>query len=101
MLERTLIKLSEGIDFANSHCRAVVIVGIPFPPLFEPRVIMKKAHLAEQCQQQAEQRAKGMEAAQVMSPDDWYRIEGTRAINQALGRIIRHKDVRTFIKRGN
>ena len=30
--------------------------------------------------------------ATAQSADDWYKIEGTRAVNQALGRIIRHKD---------
>lgn len=24
--------------------------------------------------------------------DDWYNIEGVRAVNQAIGRVIRHKD---------
>uniref|UniRef100_A0A914HN65 Helicase ATP-binding domain-containing protein n=1 Tax=Globodera rostochiensis TaxID=31243 RepID=A0A914HN65_GLORO len=71
-------KLSEGIDFSDSHCRAVVVVGIPFPPLYDPRIILKKACLAKQ--------------GNSMNPNEWYRIEGIRAVNQALGRIIRHKD---------
>ncbi|KAI1723097.1 hypothetical protein Ddc_07292 [Ditylenchus destructor] len=75
-------KLSEGIDFSDSHCRAVVIVGIPFPPLFDPRVVLKKAFLMEQRKQDQS----------VINPETWYQIEGVRAVNQALGRIIRHKD---------
>ncbi|KAL3068066.1 hypothetical protein niasHT_038056 [Heterodera trifolii] len=75
-------KLSEGIDFSDSHCRAVVVVGIPFPPLYEPRIILKKACLTEQ-------RRKGRNS---LNADEWYRIEGIRAVNQALGRIIRHKE---------
>uniref|UniRef100_A0A914HLI7 Helicase ATP-binding domain-containing protein n=1 Tax=Globodera rostochiensis TaxID=31243 RepID=A0A914HLI7_GLORO len=75
-------KLSEGIDFSDSHCRAVVIVGIPFPPLYEPRIILKKACLTEQRKK----------VPSSLNPDEWYRIEGIRAVNQALGRIIRHKD---------
>lgn len=82
-------KLSEGIDFADSHCRAVVIVGIPFPPLYDARVQLKKAHLAQECKHKSEN---GANASFVMNPDEWYRTEGTRAVNQALGRIIRHKD---------
>ncbi|KAI1723537.1 DEAD2 domain-containing protein [Ditylenchus destructor] len=75
-------KLSEGIDFSDSHCRAVVIVGIPFPPLFEARIILKKAFLMEQRKHDQS----------VINPEYWYQVEGVRAVNQALGRIIRHKD---------
>lgn len=28
----------------------------------------------------------------IINPEEWYKIEGYRAVNQALGRIIRHKD---------
>jgi len=75
-------KVSEGIDFADSHCRSVVIIGIPYPPLFEPRIVLKKDFLARA-------RSKDPKA---MNPEDWYKIEGIRAVNQAMGRIIRHKD---------
>lgn len=27
-----------------------------------------------------------------LSAEEWYKIEAVRAVNQALGRIIRHKD---------
>lgn len=59
-----------------------MIVGIPFPPLYDPRIILKKSILAELRK----------EDPKMMNPEEWYRIEGTRAVNQALGRIIRHKD---------
>ncbi|KAH7722612.1 BCH-1 protein [Aphelenchoides avenae] len=75
-------KVSEGIDFADSHCRTVVIVGIPYPPLIDPRIMLKKEFL----------RTTKADGDLVMNPDDWYKIEGIRAVNQALGRIIRHKD---------
>ena len=31
-------KASEGIDFADDMCRAVVVVGLPFPPMMDPKV---------------------------------------------------------------
>ena len=31
-------KASEGIDFADNMCRAVVVVGLPFPPMMDPKV---------------------------------------------------------------
>jgi regulator of telomere elongation helicase 1 len=43
--------MSEGIDFADCHCRAVVIVGIPYPPLMEPRIVLKKKFLADRVMQ--------------------------------------------------
>jgi regulator of telomere elongation helicase 1 len=102
------LQLSEGIDFADNHCRSVVIVGIPFPPLYDPKVMLKKAYLTEQCQIQLQRQMEERKRQQkgdktekktnqtmimVQNPDQWYKIEGTRAVNQALGRIIRHKDV--------
>ena len=61
-------KLSEGIDFANEQARTVICVGIPYPALFDPLVQEKK-----RCH-----------------PKGWYEIQAYRAINQALGRCIRH-----------
>jgi regulator of telomere elongation helicase 1 len=39
--------MSEGIDFADCHCRAVIVVGIPYPPLMDPRIVLKKRFLSE------------------------------------------------------
>lgn len=41
----SLFEVSEGIDFADSHCRTVVVVGIPYPPLVDPRIMLKKEFL--------------------------------------------------------
>lgn len=40
-------KVSEGLDFANTYGRAVVITGLPFPPLKDPRIILKQRYLEE------------------------------------------------------
>ena len=74
-------KVSEGIDFADSDARAVVITGIPYPSVYDPKVMLKKKFLDNQLG-----KSKGL------SGNDWYNLEAFRAINQALGRVIRHKD---------
>lgn len=75
-------KVSEGLDFADMNGRAVIITGLPFPPLKDPRIILKKKYLEEL-------RLKDRE---YLSGDEWYSLEATRAVNQAIGRVIRHKN---------
>ncbi len=38
-------KVAEGIDFPNNQCRGVFLLGIPYPPLYDPRVVWKKKYL--------------------------------------------------------
>ena len=73
-------KVSEGIDFADSDARAVVITGIPFPSMYDPKVKLKKKFLDSKKMQ-----SKGIGGA------EWYNLEAFRALNQAIGRVIRHK----------
>jgi Rad3-related DNA helicase len=40
-------KLSEGIDFSDKSCRAVILIGIPFAPHQDRRVIAKRHYLDE------------------------------------------------------
>ncbi|XP_076181321.1 regulator of telomere elongation helicase 1 isoform X2 [Ptiloglossa arizonensis] len=75
-------KVSEGLDFANANGRAVLITGLPFPPLKDPRIILKQRYLEEM-------RTNNKEA---LSGQEWYQLEASRAVNQAIGRIIRHKN---------
>ncbi|XP_045491561.1 regulator of telomere elongation helicase 1 homolog [Colias croceus] len=75
-------KVSEGLDFADMNGRAVIITGLPFPPLKDPRIILKKKYLEEL-------RAKDKD---YLSGDEWYSLEATRAVNQAIGRVIRHQN---------
>lgn len=75
-------KVSEGLDFANANGRAVLITGLPFPPLKDPRVILKQRYLEEIKKQDKE----------ALSGQQWYQLEASRAVNQAIGRIIRHKN---------
>lgn len=74
-------KVSEGLDFADMNGRAVIITGLPFPPLKDPRIILKKKYLDELKSKDKD----------FLSGDDWYSLEATRAVNQAIGRVIRHQ----------
>nr|CAD7194019.1 unnamed protein product [Timema douglasi] len=73
-------KVSEGLDFADMNGRAVIVTGLPFPPLKEPRVMLKRQYLDEA-------RARNNEG---LSGSAWYQLEASRAVNQAVGRVIRH-----------
>jgi len=76
-------KLSEGIDFSDRSCRAVIIIGIPFAPHHDRRVIAKRHYLDETNRGNASRDSK---------PGDlWYNQQAFRAINQCVGRVIRHR----------
>ena len=38
-------RISEGLDFSDNAARCVIIVGIPFPQMTDPKVILKKEYL--------------------------------------------------------
>ena len=76
---------SEGIDFSDDIARLVIIVGIPYPPLGEPRVVLKKEYLNEMMNM------KTISNVKKLNSSDWYTQCATRAVNQAIGRVIRHR----------
>uniref|UniRef100_A0A7M4EFQ4 Regulator of telomere elongation helicase 1 n=1 Tax=Crocodylus porosus TaxID=8502 RepID=A0A7M4EFQ4_CROPO len=76
-------KASEGLDFADTNGRGVIITGLPFPPRMEPRVVLKMDFLDEM--------RKKSGGAQFLSGREWYSQQASRAVNQAIGRVIRHR----------
>ncbi|XP_027342046.1 regulator of telomere elongation helicase 1 homolog isoform X1 [Abrus precatorius] len=77
-------KVSEGLDFADNAGRAVVITGLPFATSTDPKVRLKREYLDQQS------RAQG-ELFKVLTGDEWYNQQASRAVNQAVGRVIRHR----------
>lgn len=73
-------KVSEGIDFSDNRARAVLMIGIPFPNFFDLQVDLKKKF-------NDESKSLGLLPSSV-----WYNQQAYRALNQAIGRCIRHKD---------
>uniref|UniRef100_A0A8C1URZ5 Regulator of telomere elongation helicase 1 homolog n=1 Tax=Cyprinus carpio TaxID=7962 RepID=A0A8C1URZ5_CYPCA len=69
-------KASKGLDFADTYGRGVVITGLPFPPRMDPRVVLKNA----------------VSGRDYLSGQEWYRQQASRAVSQAIGRVIRHRE---------
>lgn len=132
-------KVSEGINFSDHFARAVIIVGIPFPALFDLQVRLKKKYQDRRCLEYSKNAQSAQSqppnttqqpnysqfstaeaqtpfstpfkvppagAAGVQTPGSaaaavplvfcndgnmWYKQQAFRAINQAIGRCIRHR----------
>ncbi|KAF1769617.1 hypothetical protein GCK72_001434 [Caenorhabditis remanei] len=74
-------KVSEGIDFADDRARVVISVGIPYPNAMDDQVNAKKSY--------NDQNSKDLG---ILTGDEWYTTQAYRALNQALGRCLRHKN---------
>ncbi|KAL7669865.1 hypothetical protein ACOME3_004812 [Neoechinorhynchus agilis] len=73
-------KVSEGIDFADEAARAIVVTGLPYPPRKDHRIELKMKWLDHR---------RSKEQANLTS-SEWYEQQAFRAVNQAIGRVIRH-----------
>ncbi|EDR26949.1 regulator of telomere elongation helicase 1 rtel1, putative [Entamoeba dispar SAW760] len=73
-------KLSEGIDFGDDMARVVIIVGIPYPSLGDINVNLKRDYNNQE----------NLKNPDCLSGSEWYSIQALRAVNQAVGRVIRH-----------
>jgi Fanconi anemia group J protein len=74
-------KISEGVDFADHQARAVIALGIPFPNFKDKQVELKRAYNDQ----------RRMRAPNTLTGSQWYDTQAYRALNQALGRCIRHR----------
>uniref|UniRef100_A0A914ZE30 ATP-dependent helicase C-terminal domain-containing protein n=1 Tax=Panagrolaimus superbus TaxID=310955 RepID=A0A914ZE30_9BILA len=74
-------KVSEGIDFPDDMARCVICVGIPFPNFTDEEVKQKRAF-----------NDLHSNSMNILSGNEWYSIQAYRAINQALGRCLRHRN---------
>ncbi|CAL8098354.1 unnamed protein product [Calicophoron daubneyi] len=110
-------KVSEGLDFADAYGRLVIAVGIPYPALFNPQVQQKrnfneakfkqtvitspkqsnlrisrtdKPVCSSSSESSGTQPILSPQSNRVLSGSEWYEAQAYRALNQALGRCIRH-----------
>eukprot|EP01083_Nonionella_stella_P303108 1047872_1 len=85
-------KISEGIDFSDGMSRAVILLGIPYPSQKEAQVYFKKIYNNKEAQKRkAQHHATQQRKPYVLDGNAWYSQQAFRALNQALGRCIRHK----------
>jgi hypothetical protein len=75
-----LLQVSEGINFADEHARAVVLVGIPYPGYKDTKVEQKKMY-----NDHKESQARG-----VVSGSKWYNLQAFRAMNQVPAPAVAH-----------
>ena len=74
-------KFSEGIDFRDDSARAVIIIGIPFPHRRDV-VVAQKQLWNDRALRKRKDIQRGVE---------WYETQAFRALNQAVGRAVRHR----------
>ncbi|XP_037046467.1 regulator of telomere elongation helicase 1 homolog [Bradysia coprophila] len=74
-------KVSEGLDFADINGRAVIITGLPLAPCYDAKVVLKRNYMEKNY----------MATGESLSGEQWYQMEASRAVNQAIGRVIRHR----------
>ncbi|XP_045539006.1 Fanconi anemia group J protein homolog isoform X2 [Papilio machaon] len=73
-------KVSEGMDFRDHQARAVVTVGVPYPNTYDMAVKEKMKYNDRYSAQR-----------HLLSSSDWLLVQAYRALNQAVGRCVRHR----------
>lgn len=71
-------KLSEGVNLEGNLCRTVIMTGLPFPSIADPRVAATREFHGRKYKDEQGQM--------------WYSQQMKRALNQTIGRVIRNKD---------
>ena len=79
-------KMSEGINFSDALGRGVVVVGLPFPNIQSAQWKAKLEYIEQSTATRTGSRDEGKAAAR-----DFYENACMRAVNQSIGRAIRHK----------
>ncbi|KAF7365416.1 ATP-dependent DNA helicase CHL1 [Mycena venus] len=80
-------KLSEGLNFADDLARAVVIVGLPFANLGSPELRERMKYVKELEEKRGTKRPPGQKDAAA----ELYENMCMNAVNQSIGRAIRHR----------
>lgn len=79
-------KLSEGTNLKDNHCRTVILLGLPFPNIKDPKIVATKDF------QRRVQQSRGTSNMMLDAGQTWLSQQMTRALNQTIGRVIRSKN---------
>ena len=79
-------KLSEGINFADALGRGVIVVGLPFPNIQSAQWKAKIEYVEKSTIERGGSREEGKTLAR-----EFYENACMRAVNQSIGRVVRHK----------
>ncbi|RVE54025.1 hypothetical protein evm_001428 [Chilo suppressalis] len=74
-------KVSEGMDFRDHQARAVITIGIPYPNTYDMAVKEKMNY-----------NNKYEKKKNLLNSSEWLRVQAYRALNQAVGRCVRHRN---------
>jgi chromosome transmission fidelity protein 1 len=87
--------LSEGINFSDRLGRAVIVIGLPYPNPHSAEWKSKMEYISQKATVTATENGMGRSEAVAkgkMEAREFYENAMMRAVNQAVGRAIRHKD---------
>ncbi|OUC47610.1 DNA repair helicase [Trichinella nativa] len=76
-------KMSEGINFSDALARCVIMVGLPYPDISSSELKIKMKYLDEHVSNKN---------SAINAGREFYENICFKAVNQSIGRAIRHKD---------
>ncbi|KAI5953836.1 CHL1 [Candida margitis] len=78
-------KLAEGINFSDNLARAVIMIGLPYPNAFSGEIIAKRAFIESSVIEKGGSPQRAKECS-----NEYYENLCMKAVNQSIGRCIRH-----------
>lgn len=85
-------KLSEGINFSDKLGRGVIIVGLPFPNIRSAVWQAKIQHIEGKAYERSSGSEQSKKASSKAAGKEFYENACMRAVNQCIGRAIRHQN---------
>jgi chromosome transmission fidelity protein 1 len=87
-------KMSEGINFSDALGRCVLIVGLPYPNIASVSIQAKMEYIESSTRERLGREGMAKVEAEKKAKEEareWYENACMRAVNQSIGRAIRHK----------
>ena len=82
---------SEGMNFKDDMARLVIIIGIPYAMLYDPKIQLKK-EFQDDYNKLFLPKSKNNKNIKKLSGSEWYTQNAIKCVNQSLGRVIRHSN---------